>query len=76
MRVATTAYRANERRFGVCVGAQKVFAEAIAIEFDTVAWQKRFLRDWPPGSDAHASYFERIAHGPACRLDDAVRAEA
>ncbi len=32
-----------------------------------------FLRQWPAGSDAHVSYFDRIARGPAYDPADAVR---
>lgn len=35
--------------------------EAIAIDFDAEAWTARFLTQWPEGSDAHASYFSRMA---------------
>jgi hypothetical protein len=75
-RFATTAFRGPERRFGLRAGAAKVCVEALAIDFDAAAWAARFLRDWPPGSDAHASYFERIVQGPAYQLSEAVRAEA
>jgi hypothetical protein len=36
--------------------------------------QRRFVAQWPVGSDAHRSYFERISRGPAYRLQDALRA--
>lgn len=42
---------------------------------DAAAWQDRFLRQWPAGSDAHASCFSRITGGPSCRLDEALRIE-
>ena len=47
--------------------------EAIPIEFDAPAWRAAFLAQWPHGSDAHASYFERIAKGPRYDVNDAVR---
>ena len=72
-RLALTPFSGNERRFGVRVG--NIHADAIAVEVDAAAWQGRFLRDWPEGSDAHASYFERIVHGPAYRVDQALRIE-
>jgi hypothetical protein len=72
-RIAVSPYQGPARRLGLRVG--EVFAEAVAIEFDAAAWQRRFLQQWPPGSDAHASYFNRIACGPAYRLDEAVRIE-
>jgi hypothetical protein len=75
VRIATTAFRGAERRFGLRAGASRVCIEAIGIEFDAASWAERFRRDWPPGSDAHASYHERIMRGPAYRPDDAVRVE-
>ena len=54
-------------RFGpLCV-------EAIPINYDAPAWRDAFLAQWPKGSDAHASYFSRIAQGPRYRLADALR---
>ncbi|MGW8271388.1 MAG: hypothetical protein ACWGNS_13100, partial [Burkholderiales bacterium] len=53
------------------VGA--LFVEAIAIDFDAGAWVQRFLAQWPAGSDAHASYFGRIVHGPDYRIEQALR---
>jgi hypothetical protein len=72
-RLAVRPFTGAERRFGVRIG--DVHAEAIAIEFDAAAWQDRFVHDWPPGSDAHASYFQRIVHGPAYGVHEAIRSE-
>jgi predicted phosphodiesterase len=55
---------------------KNLFIEAIKLEYDHSAWERRFLEQWPTGSDAHASYYERIAHGPQYRLDQALRREA
>ena len=41
-----------------------IFIEALPVKFDQGAWQARFLRAWPAGSDAYESYFERIRQGP------------
>jgi len=48
--------------YGVRRGA--LFIDAIALRYDHAAWERRFLAQWPPGSDAHASYYERIVRGP------------
>lgn len=72
-RIALTPFQGPQRRFGVRQG--KAFIDAVAIETDSAEAQARFLRQWPPGSDAHASYFDRIVHGPAYRIDEAVRAD-
>ncbi|RVT49601.1 metallophosphoesterase family protein [Rubrivivax albus] len=74
-RIALRPYRGPERRFGVRAGLDHVHAEAIAIDVDAATWRARFQATWPEGSDAHLSYFDRIAHGPAYRVADAVRSE-
>ncbi|MBA3772746.1 MAG: hypothetical protein H0X13_09755 [Ramlibacter sp.] len=72
-RIALHPFDGSQRRFGVRQG--EVFIDAIAIETDATQAQARFLRQWTEGSDAHASYFQRIAHGPAYRVDEAIRLE-
>ncbi len=72
-RVAVTPYRGPERRFGIVTGSGTVHVDAIGVEFDPVAWLEHFRRDWPAGSDAHTSYFERITRGPTYELCEAVR---
>jgi len=73
-RIAVAPFTGPERRFGVRTGA--VFVDAIAVEIDAAAWQRQFTRQWPAGSDAHASYFDRISCGLGYRPDEAVRIEA
>ena len=53
--------------------AGALHVEAVAIDYDAAAWRKRFLAQWPEGSDAHASYFSRITGGPRYRIEDALR---
>jgi len=72
-RLAVRPFAGAERRLGVRVG--DVHADAIAIEFDAAAWHDRFVRSWPAGSDAHDSYFQRIAHGPTYAPGEALRTE-
>ncbi|MBA2723823.1 MAG: hypothetical protein H0W48_01015 [Methylibium sp.] len=72
-RVALTPFTGPERRFGIRAG--EVCADAIAVEIDAAHWHDHFLRQWPEGSDAHASYFKRIARGPSYRLNEAIRIE-
>ena len=48
--------------------------EAIPIDYDAAAWRAVFLAQWPEGSDAHASYWRRITHGPRYGVDLALRA--
>lgn len=72
-RVALSAFEGEQRRFGVKDG--DVFVDAIALEVDPSQWRQRFLRQWPEGSDAHASYFQRIVRGPSYALGETVRTE-
>jgi hypothetical protein len=48
--------------------------EAVALRYDHDRWVQRFLRQWPAGSPAHASYFRRIADGPGFELARAAAA--
>lgn len=50
-----------------------VYVSAVPLSFDTAAWQRRFLGQWPPGSPAHASYFSRITQGPGFSSTRAAR---
>jgi len=74
-RVATAPFAGPERRYGVTLDGG-VLAEAIAIDIDMPAWRARFERQWPAGSDAHLSYFDRIEQGPGYEMADAVRRRA
>ena len=49
-----------------------VHVEALPVEYDQSTWQSSFLRNWPEGSDAHRSYFDRISNGTRSSLSDAV----
>jgi len=48
--------------------------EAVPIDYDSKAWREAFLAQWPEGSDAHASYWRRITHGPSYGVELALRA--
>jgi hypothetical protein len=56
--------------------AGKVFVEAIALDYDAAAWQRHFVAQWPEGSDAHRSYYQRIASGPRYDVGQALRRRA
>jgi len=47
---------------------QGVHVDALPIHYDDPAWQRCFLKNWPEGSPAWLSYFDRIANGPDYRL--------
>lgn len=51
-----------------------LFVEAIAIDYDAPAWRRRFAAQWPEGSDAHLSYYQRITSGPRYDLGQALAA--
>jgi hypothetical protein len=74
-RIALEPFTGPEGRHAVAL-AGGVVAQAIAIDGDCASWRERFLALWPPGSDAHRSYFERIVRGPAYRPAEVVRVEA
>lgn len=44
----------------------------VPVPFDAGRWRTEFLAQWPPGSPAWQSYFERIAHGPAFTSSQAL----
>jgi hypothetical protein len=70
-RIAVRPFHGPERRFGL-VG-RGLFMDAIAIDFDTVQWQRAFAQQWPAGSDAQVSYGQRIHQGPDYTLAQALR---
>lgn len=57
--------------YGMELGQVRV--DALPIAYDDKRWRQHFLSNWPEGSDAHRSYFERIAQGPEYRVSQAVR---
>jgi len=71
-RIATRPFTGPGRRFGARRG--ELHLDAMAIETDAAEVQRRFLAQWPAGSDAHVSYFDRIVHGPDYRVARALRA--
>jgi hypothetical protein len=68
-RVAVRAFNGPQRRFGLV--REGIHMDAIAVPLDSRLWAQQFLQQWPEGSDAHASYWQRITHGPAYELADA-----
>ena len=49
-----------------------VFIDALPVNYDDVRWHREFLANWPDGSTAWLSYFDRIARGPEYRLQQGV----
>lgn len=44
----------------------------LPVRFDAERWQREFLAQWPPGSAAWDSYFQRITCGPAYTPEQAL----
>jgi hypothetical protein len=51
----------------------EIHIDAIAIDYDVARWHRQFLQQWPIGSDAHASYWERLSLGPRFAPAEALR---
>lgn len=58
------------RAYGVSIGGLHV--DAVRIDYDAAAWEARFLANWPAGSDAYASYYNRICNGPRYAVEQAM----
>lgn len=53
--------------YGVRIGSTVI--EALSLTYDATAWATHFVGVWPPGSDAHTSYMDRIERGPEHHID-------
>ena len=49
----------------------RAFVALLPLRFAAARWQADLLAQWPSGSAAWLSYFERISHGPADQPDQA-----
>jgi hypothetical protein len=59
-----------ESLYGVTVDGVRF--DAMPVDFDHAAWRGRFTANWPPGSPAYLSYYDRIVAGPRFNLRDAI----
>lgn len=48
-----------------------VWIESIAVDYDAAQWWQLFASRWPQGSDAHASYADRIQRGCSVSVQQA-----
>ena len=48
------------------------YVALLPVRYDVGRWHAAFLAQWPPGSPAWRSYFDRIARGPAFRPEQAL----
>ena len=55
---------------------EDVFIDALPVHYDQRRWLKDFLEDWPPGSPAYESYFQRLVDGPAFSIEEALSGDA
>lgn len=70
-RLAARPARHVEALYALRVDALHV--EALPLHYDHPRWLEEFLDNWPAGSAAHASYYQRIAEGPAYTVLQAAR---
>ena len=68
-RIAVRPFVGPQWRYGLRNNG--LFIDAIDVAIDGPRWQADFLAQWPEGSAAHASYWQRIAAGPAYAVSDA-----
>ncbi|PNE76467.1 hypothetical protein [Burkholderia thailandensis] len=62
--VTRIGMRPSRRRPLHRVKLRSAYIEALALDFDYLHWHREFLSQWPSGSDAWLSYWERIVAGP------------
>jgi hypothetical protein len=68
--VPVPAPLAAARIYGAEAGG--LYVDALAVHFDTAAWDARFAALWPRGSAAQVSYGARIDAGPEFEVDNAL----
>jgi hypothetical protein len=72
-RIALAPCPASISRAGIA--HRGIHIDALAIQVDPVAVRRAFLAQWPAGTDAHLSYFERIEDGPDYQPLQVIRRE-
>jgi hypothetical protein len=72
-RIATTPYAGGRSCYGTRLDG--LFVDALSIKYDYAQWQEKFLAEWPIGSAAYASYWNRIRVGPSYRMEQADRSK-
>lgn len=68
-RIGTSPHSGIHTLYGTQI--EDVHVEALRIPYDDRCWQADFLEQWPQGSPAYASYWNRIAKGPHYALSQA-----
>lgn len=70
-RLSHRTFTGGAAHLGIQTG--RTLVDLVAIETDPVAAQAQFLRQWPAGSDAHQSYYDRLCAGPAYAAHQVIR---
>jgi hypothetical protein len=70
-RIATTPHSPSHALH--CAQLDGLYIEAQPIVYDHARWQTEFLQQWPAGSPAYASYWQRITHGPTYQIAQAYQ---
>jgi len=73
-RIGTTRAHGAGALYGVRAG--NTYVEALPVHYDTERFEREFLSNWPAGSPAHASYYDRITRGPNYKARQAIRRHA
>jgi len=60
-RISTSPLEPHDSLYGSVLGDVRV--DAIPVAYDHAAWMNRFLANWPLGSPAYESYYNRISNG-------------
>lgn len=69
-RISVRPYAGRGRLYGMQL--DRVFVDALRVDYDHQRWMRRFLASWPEGSSAHASYHRRMLDGPRHAVEDAA----
>jgi len=62
IRISTTPCP-HEFESAAQVSHHGLFINLVNVHFDDEKWQQKFVDDWPAGSPAYQSYFDRIQNG-------------
>ena len=69
-RISVNPAKEGLSQYGGMVG--NVYIDAIPVHYDAAKFQQTFIENWPQGSAAHYSYFQRIVDGPVYAASHAL----
>lgn len=70
-RIATTPAAHITPLYGTSINT--VYIDALPVDYDSGRWQSEFVSQWPQGSAAYLSYYQRIIRGPSYTVRNANR---